>query len=70
MALQVGVLEEPDSFMGSSFSGGYGSIDKTLTYFSGLQASRSFSKFYATGSLFYGKTQTNLSESRAHKVFR
>jgi len=49
--------------MGSSFSGGYGSIDKTLTYFSGLQASRSFSKFYATGSLFYGKTQTNLSET-------
>ena len=63
LALQVGVLEEPDSFMGSSFSGGYGSIDKTLTYFSGLQASRSFSKFYATGSLFYGKTQTNLSET-------
>jgi len=63
MALQVGVLEEPDSFMGSSFSGGYGSIDKTLTYFSGLQASRSFQKFYATGSLFYGKTQTNLSET-------
>ena len=63
MALQVGVLEEPDSFMGSSFNGGYGSIDKTLTYFSGLQASRSFSKFYATGSLFYGKTQTNLSET-------
>tara|TARA_B100001146_G_C16192253_1_gene439729 strand:+ start:423 stop:2645 length:2223 start_codon:yes stop_codon:yes gene_type:complete len=63
MSFQVGLLKEPDSFLGSSFSGGYGSIDETLTYFSGFQASHAFSEFYVAGSIFYGETRTDLLET-------
>ena len=63
MSFQVGLLKEPDSFLGSSFSGGYGSIDETLTYFSGFQASHAFSEFYLAGSVFYGETHADLLET-------
>jgi hypothetical protein len=63
MSVQIGILREPKSFLGSSFSGGYGLIDETLTYFSGFQTSLTYEEFYATGSVFYGKTQTNLTET-------
>ena len=62
-SLQTGLLRESESILGGSFSGGYGSIDESVTYYSGLQASHAFSRFYATTSAFFGKTHTNLSES-------
>jgi hypothetical protein len=62
-SLQAGLLEEPESFLGGSLKGGYGSIDKTLTFFSGIQASHIFSRFYTTGSIFYGETDIGLSET-------
>ena len=62
-SIQAGLLEEPESLLGGSFKGGYGSIDKTLTYFSGIQASHIFSRFYTTGSIFYGETDIDLTET-------
>jgi len=63
LSLQIGLLKEPNSLLGSSFNGGYGSIDETQTYFSGVQASHAFSRFYTTGSVFFGETHANLSET-------
>ena len=61
-SMQTGLLNEPEAFLGSSIGGAYGNIDNSDTVFSGLQVFREFSKFYTTGSLFYGKTNTNFKE--------
>jgi hypothetical protein len=62
LSLQTGLLRESESILGGSFSGGYGSIDESFTYYTGLQASRAFSRFYATSSAFFGETHADLSE--------
>jgi len=61
-SLQTGILQEPKGFLGSSVSGAYGDIDESDTFFSGLQILSEFNNFYTTGSLFYGKTDTNFKE--------
>ena len=62
LSLQTGLLEEPKGFLGSSVGGAYGSVDKSDTLFSGFQIFHEFKNFYTTGSLFYGKTDTNFNE--------
>ena len=61
-SLQTGLLTEPKGFLGSSVSGAYGNLDNSDTLFSGLQIFHESDKFYTTGSLFYGKTDTNFKE--------
>ncbi len=61
-SLQTGLLTEPKGFLGSSVSGAYGNLDNSDTLFSGLQVFHESDKFYTTGSLFYGKTDTNFKE--------
>jgi len=61
-SLQTGLLSEPKGFLGSSVGGAFGSIDNSDTLFSGLQVFHESNNFYATGSIFYGKTDTNFIE--------
>ena len=61
-SLQTGLLTEPKGFLGSSVSGAYGNLDNSDTLFSGLQIFHESDNFYTTGSLFYGKTDTNFKE--------
>jgi len=61
-SLQTGLLTEPEGFLGSSVSGAYGNLDNSDTLFSGLQIFHESDNFYTTGSLFYGKTDTNFKE--------
>ena len=61
-SLQTGLLTEPKGFLGSSVSGAYGNLDNSDTLFSGLQIFHESDNFYTTGSLFYGKTNTNFKE--------
>ncbi|MDP6181561.1 MAG: S8 family peptidase [SAR86 cluster bacterium] len=61
-SLQTGLLTEPKGFLGSSVSGAYGNLDNSDTLFSGLQIFHESDNFYTTGSIFYGKTDTNFKE--------
>ena len=61
-SLQTGLLTEPKGFLGSSVSGAYGDLDNSDTLFSGLQIFHETDNFYTTGSLFYGKTDTNFKK--------
>ena len=61
-SLQTGILKEPDGLLGSSVGGAYGSIDESDTFFSGFEILHEFNHFYSTGSIFYGKTDTNFKE--------
>ena len=62
LSWQTGFLQEPEGFLGGFVGGAYGVIDKSDTLFSGLQIFHEFKKFYTTGSLFYGKTETSFDE--------
>ena len=46
--------------LGSSFRGAYGRLDDTLTYFSGINSSFTFSNFRFMGSYFYGMSKPDL----------
>ena len=61
-SFQSGLLTEPKGFLGSSVSGAYGDLDNSDTLFSGLQIFHESDNFYTTGSLFYGKTNTNFKK--------
>ena len=61
-SLQTGLLTEPKGFLGNSVSGAYGNLDNSDTLFSGLQIFHESDNFYTTGSIFYGKTDTNFKE--------
>ncbi len=61
-SLQTGLINEPKGFLGNSIGGAYGNLDKSNTFFSGLQVFYESNNFYTTGSFFYGKTDTNFKE--------
>ena len=61
-SVQTGLLTEASGLLGSSFDGGYGSLEESFTYFSGLNALISWKKLNASGSLFAGQTKPKLNE--------
>ena len=61
-SVQTGLLTESSSLLGSSFEGGFGSLQESLTYFSGINALVSWKKINASGSLFVGQTKPKLNE--------
>ena len=60
LSFQSGVLSESSAMLGSSFRGAYGRLDDTLTYFSGINSSFTFSNFRFMGSYFYGMSKPDL----------
>ena len=63
LSLQTGLLSEESGLLGSSFGGGYGSLEESLTYFSGLDALISWKKVNLSGSIFVGHTKPKLNET-------
>ena len=59
-SFQGGFLKENSSLLGSSFNGGYGSIDYSETFFSGFNTSLNLSKANLIAAFFIGKTEPNL----------
>jgi len=62
LSLQVGFLKEPESFMGGTVGGAFGSIEPSKTFFTGLQLSKELPQVYLTGSIFLGDTTSNFKE--------
>ena len=63
LSVQAGLLTENSGLLGSSFHGGYGSLEESLTYFSGIDALISWKKVNLSGSLFVGQTRPKLYET-------
>ena len=60
ISFQSGVLAESSAMLGSSFTGAYGRLDDTFTYFSGINTSLNFVNLKLKGSYFYGMTKPDL----------
>ena len=60
LSFQSGFLKEDAFILGSSFSGGFGSLNSSNTYFSGFSSLMNFKKLNVLASYFHGETSPRL----------
>ena len=60
LSFQSGFLKENAFILGSSFSGGFGSLNSSNTYFSGFSSFMDLNKLNILASYFHGETKPRL----------
>ena len=60
LSFQSGFLKENAFILGSSFSGGFGSLNSSNTYFSGFSSFMNLNKLNILASYFHGETKPRL----------
>ena len=61
ISIQTGILTENSGLLGSSFKGGYGNLNDSLTYFSGIETLLSLQEVKANLTFFVGQTEADLN---------